>query len=307
MSRSASAAFAALALFALVHAASPAHAAPPALAPAHPTRIEWNLTPDQIAINCKTQISAFDTAVKRIMALRGKRTFANTLLPLENAEADFSDRLVAESFLFNMADQKPVRDASEKCNIDQSNYFSQFGARPDVYNALAAVKRSGTAKTVADKKLLDMYLISFRRSGAALSGTKRKAFVDLSNQLTALGSKFSENLNNEAATVSITAAQAASLPPSFVAKLKKSTDGTYAIDVNESTVTTFLNNETDPSARKTYYLAYNNRAPGNVAVLEQAIGVRDRLAHLLGYNSWAAYVLADRMAQTPQRVFAFEK
>ena len=284
--------------------AAPSGAA--ALGPAHPPAITWNLAPDQIAVNCKARIAQFDASVKRIMAAKGARTFANTLLPLENAESDLNDRLVAEGFLFNMSTSKPVRDASEKCNTDQSNYFAAFSARPDVYKALADVQKSGTAKTVFDKKLLSIYLTSFVRSGAALDAAKRKEFIKLSGDLTDLGNKFSENLNNDASTITITPAQAANLPPSFVAKLKKS-GADFIVDVNESTATTFLNNQKDASARKTYYLAYNNRASGNVAILEQAIGVRDRLAHLLGFQTWAAYVLADRMAQSPERVLKFEE
>lgn len=278
-----------------------------ALAPARPTVVNWNLTPDQIAANCKTQLGVFDSAVKRIASFKGKRTFANTLLPLENAESDESDNLVAESFLFNMATEKTVRDASEKCNIDQSNYFASFGARPDIYQDLVAVQKSGTAKNAADRKLLEIYLTSFKRSGAGLNAAKRAQFIKLSNQLTDLGSKFSENLNNDATTIDITTAQAQSLPAAFTEKLKKNAGGTLVVDVNESTAGIFLNNEKDPAARKAYYLAYNNRALPNVPILESAIAVRDQLAHLLGYPSWAAYQLADRMARTPQRVLTFEK
>src|SRR5579862_1026887 len=77
------------------------------LQPAHPTQVNWNLTPEQVRSTCSAQIAAFDAAVKRIMAIHGRRTFRNTLLPLENAEADLNDRLVAQSFLFNMAIDKP--------------------------------------------------------------------------------------------------------------------------------------------------------------------------------------------------------
>ena len=298
-------------LFALsaLLAGSPAQAAiqsPAKLAPAAPTQIDWNLTPQQIASTCKMQIGAFDHAVTRIMAVKSARTVSNTLVPLENAEADLNDSTIADQFLFNVATDKNVRDASNQCNIDQSAYFATFSARPDVYKALAAVQKSGTAKTPADKKLLEMYIVGARRSGAALSAGQRKQFIDLSNQLTQLGSTFSQNLNNDDTTMSITAAQAQSLPATFRNALTKNADGTYTVKVNESTVTVFLQNETDPQARKAYYMAYNNRASGNVAVLEQAIAVRDQLAHLLGYPSWAAYQLADRMAQTPQRVLSFE-
>ena len=286
-------------------AAAAADAVP--LEPAHPTQIDWNLTPEQITSTCTAQIAAFDAAVKRIMAVRGQRTFENTLLPLEDAESDLNDRTVAQGFLFNMAVDKSVRDASDRCNIAQSNYFSVFGARPDVYRALVEVGKSGTARTDADKKLLEYYLVSARRSGAGLSAEKRKRFIALSDELTALASKWQEALNNDAATLTITAAQAQSLPPGFVKAMTQNADGTYTVKVNESTVTPFLQNERDAGARKAYYVAYNNRAVSNVAVLEDAIRVRYQLARLLGYDSWAAYRLADRMAKTPEHVFAFER
>jgi thimet oligopeptidase len=277
------------------------------LQPARPTRIDWNLTPEQITSTCTAQIAAFDTAVKRIMALRGQRTFSNTLLSLENAESDLNDRLVAESFLFNMAIDKPVRDASDRCNVAQSDYFSAFGARPDVYRALVDVQRSGTARTDAAKKLLEFYIVSARQSGAGLSAEKRKSFIALSNELTALASKWRETLNNDAATLNITAEQAQSLPPEFVKMMTHNTDDTYTVKVDESTVTPFMQNERDAVARKAYFVAYNNRAVANVAVLENAIRVRYHLARLLGYDSWAAYRLADRMAKTPERVLTFER
>src|SRR6202041_3020525 len=67
-----------------------------------------------------------------------------------------------------------------------------------------------------------------------------------------------------------------------------------------------LDEADDADARKTFYLAYENRAvPQNVQLLEQAISLRDQLAHLLGYPTWAAFVLADRMAGSPARVRSF--
>jgi len=68
-----------------------------------------------------------------------------------------------------------------------------------------------------------------------------------------------------------------------------------------------LYDQSSPTRRQ-MYVAYANREAGkNVALLQQAIVVRDSLAHLFGYPTWAAYVLADRMAQTPARVNTFLK
>jgi thimet oligopeptidase len=45
--------------------------------------------------------------------------------------------------------------------------------------------------------------------------------------------------------------------------------------------------------------------PENVARVERAIAVRQEIADILGYSSWAAYVTETRMAKTPEAVASF--
>ncbi|MDP9110263.1 MAG: Zn-dependent oligopeptidase, partial [Candidatus Eremiobacteraeota bacterium] len=111
---------------------------------------------------------------------------------------------------------------------------------------------------------------------------------------------------NNSTTITIGAAQTQSLPADFVAKLTKNADGTFTVPVSEATTTLFMQNQADEIARKAFYIAYNSReAAANTPLLEQAIDVRDRLAHLLGYQTWAAYQVSDRLAKTPARIFSF--
>ncbi|MBV9277682.1 MAG: hypothetical protein JOZ97_05535, partial [Candidatus Eremiobacteraeota bacterium] len=210
---------------------APASAA--ALGPAHPTVLNWSLSAAQIKANCKTVINSVDSAIKRVLAHHGKRTFANTLLPLENASSDLNDRLVAETFLFEVSPDKPTRDASLQCGTDQSNYYTEVSARPDLYAALAAVRSSGTAKSVYDKKLLQLWMTSLARSGAGLPPAKRAEFVTLEKKLTDLQNKYQENLGNDATTISLAQSAATGLPADFIAGLKKNADGSYIVPVNE--------------------------------------------------------------------------
>jgi thimet oligopeptidase len=276
------------------------------LGPAHPTVVNWSLTPTQIKQNCRSVIGAVDGTIKSLLAHRGSRTFANTLLPLENASSDLNDRLVAETLLFEVSPDKPTRDASLQCGTDQSNYLTEVSARPDLYAALAAIKASGTAKTIYQRKLLGLWLTGLARSGAGLAPAKRAEFVQLEKKLTDLQNKYQENLGNDATTIAISAAAANGLPADFAATLKKNPDGSLVVPVNESTVSLFMANAKDAAARKSFYFAYNNRAAAaNTALLQSAIATRDRLSHLMGYPNWAAYQLADKMAQSPRRVFGF--
>ena len=62
----------------------------------------------------------------------------------------------------------------------------------------------------------------------------------------------------------------------------------------------------DATRRQMYY-KYNNRAyPKNMTVLDSLLYYRKQYAAKLGYNSYAAYKLTDKMAGVPQAVWNFE-
>jgi len=291
----------ALALLSTLPAAAPAASGASVLA------IDWSLSPARIASTCAAEIARIKSRADAIVASRSKRTFDTVVLPLETASADFNDNLAAQGFLYNVGTDAKARAASLKCSTDTGNAYTEITARPDLYRALAAAQASGTARDAAQRKVTALWLTAVKRSGAGLPDVPRKTFIALQKKLTDDQNTYQANLSNDATTIVITAAQATSLPPDFVAaSLKKNADGGYVVPVNESTIGPFLQNEADSSARKAYYVAYNNRGgDANVKLLEDAIATRDRLAHLLGYPTWAAYVLADRMAGTPQRVESF--
>jgi thimet oligopeptidase len=272
---------------------------------AQPTHVEWSLTAAQLASSCTAQIATAQKRIDSLLSSQGARTFKTVVLPLENIVADLNDRTVAEQFLFNVSTSKEVRDKSLDCNNAESDFLTKATADPRLYQALAAAARSHTAKTLPDRKLTAFWLDTLRRSGAGLASPQRAEFVRLSQELTTLQNQYQQNLGEDATTITIAPAQTQGLPADFVAKLQKDKSGNFIVPVNESTAS-FLQNEKDPTARKAYSIAYSNRAADkNVALLERAIAIRDRLAHLLGYQTWATYQLSDRLAKNPKRVFSF--
>ncbi len=304
--RSAPAAAAAALLLATVPLAAPAASAAVPAAAVLPIR--WTVSPEQIAASCKAGSAALVRRVDAIARVpRAKRSFATVVLPLETAAADYNDDLAAQGFLYEVSTDAKVRAASLKCSTLEGSVLSELSARPDLYRALADAQAGGSANGPAQVKLTQLWLTLAKRAGASLPAAQRRKFVALEQKLTDLQNRFAANLGDDPTTVTIDAAQAGSLPPDFVAgAAKKTADGGYTIHVDESTISPFMNNETDPAARKAFYVAYQNRGgDANVQLLQNAIATRDQLAHLLGYPSWAAYVLADKMAASPQRVEAF--
>ena len=271
-----------------------------------PLKIAFDLTPAQIDATCMAEIDAAGKRVDALLRVRSARTFKTVAEPLENVIADLGDNLAAQTFLFNVAPDKAVRDASERCNTAESGYLAELFARPDLYAALSAAARSKTARGQAQVKLLEMHLINAKRSGAGLPPEQRQRFVEIAKQISDLENTFASNLSSDTSSVTITQEQAAGLKPDLVASLKADADGTLVVPVDESTYGQFMINATSADARRAFYVAFNQRGgQKNVELLRKAIALRDESAKLLGYANWSAYTLADRMAGTPERVEKF--
>ncbi len=268
--------------------------------------VDFTLEPAQIASNCSARIAAGKAAVAAIVAVpAAQRSFATVVLPLENVSADLNDDLMVETLLSSTSTLRPVRDASFACENDVSDFLSEATARPDLYAALAAAQASGTASDAAQRKLTDVWLVALKRAGAALSASDRTTFVALSQRLSKLQNEYSANLGNDKGTVEVTQARVAGIPADVVATFGKK-DGAYVVTLDESVYVTIEQNATDAATRKAVYFAsYNRTMPKNKALLEEAIEIRAKLAHILGYPNWAAYVLDDRMAKSVARVNTF--
>jgi thimet oligopeptidase len=278
--------------------------ATPGGAPGSAPALDWNLSAAQISANCAARLADAKAAAKRILTTH-RATFGGVVLPLEDINADLNDRLVSETILASVSSDRAVRDASLGCQNDVNDFSTALQAEPALYAEVAAAVKHGDAKTLADRKLAALWLTALQRSGAGLPAAQRREFVALGQRLNAAQNSFGANLANDKTVIELTATEIAGLPADLVATFARNGER-YVVPVGESTAGRFYENASDPEARKAYYLAYNNRAyPANVTLLQEAIAVRDRSAHLLGYPNWAAFVLADRMAANPQRVETF--
>ncbi len=266
------------------------------------TGLNFTLTPAQLSQTCDAAIASAKQAIEKILAAPPQTATFATLQAIETAEADFNDATVVQAGAFNLAPDKAVRDASLVCNQSVSNYQVQLSSDPRIYAVATRVATLGDAKTAADQKLDEYYVDGGKRSGAGLSDAARKQVTALFDHLNDLERDFQSALDEDKTSIPITKTEAKSLPQSFVATLAKTATG-YVVPVNESTYDAFMISEVSGDARKRYSIAYSNRGGlANVKRLQDAVAVRDQLAHMLGFSSWAAYQLDAKMAKTPSRV-----
>ena len=156
---------------------------------------------------------------------------------------------------------------------------------------------------------------SFVRSGAALKGTDRDKYKELSTRLTQLTLKFDQNALKETSKYEmwLKKSDLAGLPESAIeaaaaAAKAKERKGEYLITLQAPSYMAFMKYSSRRDLREKLYKMYNSQCTSgeynNIEVMQQIANTRLEIANLLGYKTFADYQLEDKMAANPTNVYS---
>ena len=166
-----------------------------------------------------------------------------------------------------------------------------------------------------DKMLLEKTFDGFERSGATLDSQNKERFRAIKAELSKTSLKFSQNNIKEtnAFYLHLTdKSQLQGLPKSQVdqaelAAQEKSLEG-WVITLHAPSFVPFMQYSEVRELREQLYRAYMTKCTkdneyNNFDVCRKLVNLRMELAQLLGYPNYATYVLKNRMAETPDKVY----
>ncbi len=195
-----------------------------------------------------------------------------------------------------------VRETAEALAREASRLATAVNQSATVHAALAALDRD--ALDAPARRMVELTLRDMRRAGAALDPGGQQRAQALRERITALSQDYSRNIRDDVRTVSLPPSALDGLPDDYIAA-HPVRDGAVRVTTDPPDMTPLMAYSRDRSAREALARAYHDRAPGNRAVFEALRLARHELATLLGYPSWAAYNIEDKMARTPEEVDAF--
>lgn len=271
--------------------------------------------------------AAFDQAIKEkeaeIAAIAGSKaapSFENTIEALER-----SGRLLRRTE--GVFHSYSASDTTPRLQEIARNVLPRLSRLNDgLYLNEAIWKRVDALQKRADtlgldeeqRELLARYHKDFTQAGAALDAQQRAELSDLNAELSTLQNTFSENLladMNAFELVIEDEADLAGLPVNIRMAAKEAAkerghEGAWVITLNRSSWTSFLTFADNRDLREKVWRAYtsqgqNDNAHDNRKLISEIAAIRARRAKLLGYPTHAHLQLDDRMAQTPDRVYAF--
>jgi peptidyl-dipeptidase Dcp len=247
-------------------------------------------------------------------------TFANTIEPYELS----GEMLNRVSTVFGnqlSANTNPkLQDLANKLMPMLSEHENDISLNPQLFARIKAVydNRANEQLNREQLKLLEDIYIGFTRNGANLSEEQKATFREITMQLSLLSLQFSNNLLNETNAYQLHLTdpnQLQGLPESAIEAAKeaaqqKGLEG-WIFTLKAPSFSPFMMYADHRELRQELYMAYHTRCThnneyNNIEVVKQLVNLRLKVAQLLGYNTYADYVLERRMAQDKQHVYQLE-
>lgn len=258
--------------------------------------------------------------IEAIAEAKDKPTFANTIEALESTGEEL-DKVTSVLFNLNNAEtnddlQSIARDTSPKLSAfdnEVKQNTALWSRIKEVYNNKASFNLD-----YEQEMLLDKTYKSFVRSGADLDEEKKQRYREVSMELSKLSLQFGENLLAETNAYELVIEKEEDLkglPKDVVSRAastarEKGKEGKWIFTLQAPSYVPFMEYAENRSLRETLYKAYMSKAlkgndRDNQEIVKQLAKLRAEKAQILGYKTYAAYVLEERMAESPDKVEEF--
>lgn len=244
-----------------------------------------------------------------------KVTFSSTLGALDDLSHIETTIMNRIHFLQNVSTDEALRQAAQAAEIEWQHWTVEKQYDEGVYKAVKAYAQKidlsgpqGEKLFGEDRKYLEEILRDYRRMGLELSKPEQEKLKTLQKSLSSLETEFSKHINDYEDEVWVDASELEGMDSTFIEHLKKNERGQVRISLDYPEYHPVMEFAKSESLRKQLQIKkYNTARATNVELLNRMIALRDEIASLLGYDSWNAYVIEERMAKTPKRVTDFLK
>lgn len=278
---------------------------------AHEASPAWTMTPDEI-VNAAKDFIAEDTKFNDAIAAIEHPTVANVLDATTAYENANTFRTNQVTFYKYVSPDKAVRDASTKAEVMLDEHEIEQGSRVDlfrVYNALwEQIKDDPAATDPESYKVLEKIVKHYKRNGLGLPEATRDQVKKLKIELSNLATEFSTNTNEENGHVAFTKAELDGVPDLVLEQYETvAEDGVdkYKVTFKYPDILPLMKYARNEDTRKRAHVRDTNKVPENADILDKMVRIRYQIAKLLGYNTYAEFVLEERMAKNQKNVMDF--
>jgi len=261
-------------------------------------------TPEDVTRLGKRSLARAHALLSDILAVRGRRTLGNTLLPYDEILRGVLEAAMQGELVFNTHPDAAVREAGDRVHQEAMSFLNELNLNRELYDAIRSIRLPKADRET--RHAVAKILRDFRRAGVDKDEATRATIKALNDEITAIGAAFDRNINEDLRSIQIEDPEKlAGLPEDYIAAHPPK-EGRITITTAYPDALPVLQYARDPELRRRLQGEFLNRGyPKNLEVLSQLLAKRHELARLLGYKDYADYVTEDKMIGSAEAAAEF--
>ena len=259
-------------------------------------------------------MSLHDAEIAAIVENNDEPTFENVILAYDNSGQMLAQTRLVFEMLCGAETNERMQAIQEEALPLLSAHNDRILLNEQLFARVKAVydRRAELGLDAEQSRLLQKTYDRFVRSGALLDPAQKKRLQEINEELTRVAVRFGSNLlaeNNNFVLEISDEADLDGLPAAREKADELGRGGKWVFTLHKPSLIPFLTYSSKRALREELYKAYLNRCNhgdqyDNKQLINDFIRLRTEKAHLLGYPSYAAYVVADEMAGTVSNVYS---
>ena len=294
---------------------------------ANPLLTEWDtpygvppfqaIQPHHFAPALEAAMAEHVAEIEAITSSTEEPTFENTMLAFDNS----GRKLEQVALVFGML---AAAETNTELQAVEAEVMPLLAAHDDrimldeqLFERIRTLyeKRAQLGLDATQLRLLKKCYDGFVRSGALLDAEKKERLRAINEELSNTSVRYGQNLlaENNGFMLELTSKELDGLPSSVRDQAREKGEamgkkGSYIFTLHKPSWIPFLTYSSRRDLREQLYKAYLERGNhgdehDNKQLINDFIRLRTEKAHLLGYDSYAAYVTANEMAGTTKAVY----
>ena len=278
------------------------------------------ITPDLVAPTI-SELLAQNRATIASLAKQSNPTWQSLAAQLEELDDTLSKAWSLVSHLNAVTNSPAWREAYNGCLAQISAYYTELGQNTDLYQSYQTLADSPEFAQLdtAQKQAVNNALRDFKLSGVALPLEQKQRFAAIEERLSAICSKFADNLLDatQAWHKPLSQEELHGIPQAsqnLLAQLatQRSLTG-HIVTLDAPAYLAVITYADNRQLRETLYTAYTTRASelsqdgkfDNSPLMTEILALRYEQAQLLGYANYAQLSLVPKMASSVDVVMQF--
>ena len=239
------------------------------------------------------------------------KTYKNFVLPFQEIGESINDFLTPIFHIDSVRNSEITTKVYEECIPVISKYETEISQNDKFYYAFKDIqsKEKSTLNDIQNK-VLENEIRDFKLSGCHLENNKKKRLEEINLKLSELSHKFSQNLLSATKSFEMIIENfedVKEIPTSDLelAKFEEEGKTKYKFTLQMPSYLAYITYGTSREKREEIYKAYCTRAPQNGKIIEEILALKDEKVKILGFENYAQYSLATKMASKEEDVVSF--